>query len=88
MDDVTRFAALRDESQRLLDDARSLVGEMRSALDHCRRHRPARQDPPPAAEAVPGMPTAPTVPTVSTAKTHRGGRVGKRRARRAPRRPR
>lgn len=79
VDDVTRFAALRDESQRLLDDARSLVAEMRSALDHCKRHRPALETPPsePGGSALP--------PPV---KTHRGGRIVKKRSRRIPRRPR
>lgn len=79
MDDVTRFTALRDESQRLLDDARSLVAEMRSALDHCKRHRPAL-------EARPAEPSGSTLPP--PLKTHRGGRVSKKRSRHIPRRPR
>ena len=78
VDELTRFATLREESLQLLDDARDLVGQMRSALDHCKRHRPA-------VETFPDAVGGPVFPPV---KTHRGGRVGKKHIRRLPRRPR
>jgi hypothetical protein len=79
LDDVSRFAALRDESHKLLDAAKTLVGEMRLALDHCKRHRPCVEAKDPGNEP----------PTSSAAvKSHRGGRVGKKKSRRRFPRPR
>ena len=78
LDDVSRFAALRAESLELLDAAQSLVGEMRTALDHCKRHRPV----------IESKVTENARENLPTVKTHRGGRVKKRRSHRTTRRPR
>jgi hypothetical protein len=78
-DSVSRFGELHDESLKLLDAARTLVVEMRSALDDCRRHRPVIETP---RSANAGQPAPPAV------KTHRGGRVPKKHGRRRWRRPR
>ena len=77
-DAASRFAALREESLELLDAAKSLVGEMRTALDHCKRHRPVVQS----------QATENAGKVLASVKTHRGGRVGKRQSRRNIRRPR
>lgn len=77
-DDVERFAALCAESRHLLDDARSLVAEMRAAIEQCKRYRPVVETAP-AEGGDSGLP-----PPI---KTHRGGRIVKR-VRRIPRRPR
>ncbi|HVX14506.1 MAG TPA: hypothetical protein VHC22_25185 [Pirellulales bacterium] len=76
----SRFDALRAESLELLETAESLVDEMRSALDHCRRHRPVVE--------VNQTPTARPASSPRV-KSHRGGRVTKKRTgRRWRRRPR
>jgi hypothetical protein len=79
LDDESRFAALRDESLELLDAAKSLVGEMRTALDRCKRHRPVVE-----VKLTGNGGSSSPLPV----KSHRGGRVGKTRARRRPWRPR
>jgi hypothetical protein len=78
-DCISRFAELHNESLKLLDTARMLVGEMRNALDDCHRRRP-----------VVDTPRSPDVrqPNQPIAKSHRGGRVPKKHGRRRWRRPR
>jgi hypothetical protein len=77
-DETTRFAALREESLELLTAAKSLVSEMRTALEKCKRHRPVVETPP---AAVGDMPARLPV------RTHRGGRITKQRRQRRFGRP-
>ncbi|HET6882272.1 MAG TPA: hypothetical protein VFI31_19055 [Pirellulales bacterium] len=74
---VSRFATLHEESLQLLEDARSLVGEMRLALDRCKRHRPVVEIRPSDQTEMMGPPPL---------KSHRGGRIGKKRTQRLRRR--
>lgn len=78
-DSVSRFVELHDESLKLLDAARTLVTEMRTALDDCRRRRPVVE--------IPGS-RQNGPPPKQTVKSHRGGRVAKKHSRRPWRRPR
>jgi hypothetical protein len=81
-DDAARFAALHDESLKLLDAARSLAAEMRSSLEECRRRRPIIDA---SGREGDGSGHAAEKPRLS--KSRRGGRVSKKRGRRI-RRPR
>jgi hypothetical protein len=78
-DYASRFDELRDESLDLIETARTLVAEMRGALDDCRRHRPV---------VVADRSSGAEQPNQPSVKSHRGGRVPKKCGRRRWRRPR
>jgi hypothetical protein len=53
VDEVDRFAAIREESLELIESTRSLVAEMRVVLEECKQWRPVVPQPEPTTETEP-----------------------------------